>query len=103
VILTTNYGEAGALRLMGTDLPPVHSGHNAAWRWGPPPDSRDVTVLVGWWGPEWRSAISSSCEQRATIANAAGMPNEEQGAGVYVCEGLREPWSTLWPEIRHLD
>jgi hypothetical protein len=103
VILTANYGEAGALELLGADMPPVHSGHNAYWRWGPPPDTAGVGILVGHWGPEWRSTLFTSCRQAATIDNAAGMPNQEQGAGVYVCTDRRRPWSAAWPDVRHLD
>jgi 4-amino-4-deoxy-L-arabinose transferase-like glycosyltransferase len=103
VVLTANYGEAGALMLFGRDLPPVVSGHNAVWRWAAPPDTSDVTVLVGWWGPDGRAALFSRCAPGATIRNEAGMPNEEQGAGVWVCAGSRIPWSRQWPRLRHLD
>jgi hypothetical protein len=36
-IFTGNYGEAGALDVLGTadHLPPVLSGHNTFWLWGP--------------------------------------------------------------------
>jgi hypothetical protein len=104
VILTANYGEAGALELLGSaDLPPIHSGHNAVWRWGPPPDTSDVAILVGWWSPQWWSTLFASCEAAATIDNAAGMPNQEQGAGVLVCTRPHRPWSVAWPDVRHLD
>ncbi len=102
-ILTANYGEAGALELLGTDLPPVYSGHNSYWSWGPPPDALDVGVLVGWWSPEYRDALFGSCRQAATIGNAVNMPNQENGAGVFVCTGPRGPWSATWPKARHLD
>ena len=38
VILTNDYSEASPLVLLGHGLPPVYSGHNAYWAWGPPPD-----------------------------------------------------------------
>ncbi len=46
-IFTQNYGEAGAIAEFGPalGLPYPHSGHNAWWLWGPPPD-RDRTVVV---------------------------------------------------------
>lgn len=42
VILTRNYGEAGAIDRNGPrlGLPPAYSGHNGYWEWGPPPDTR---------------------------------------------------------------
>jgi hypothetical protein len=97
-ILTRNYGEAGALTLLGRDLPPVYSGHNSFADWGPPGDDRDLVVLVG----HWNASRFGPCERRATIDNPAGIENEEQGAGVWLCPRLPEPWSELWPAIRRL-
>ena len=51
VILTNDYSEASPLILLGTGLPPVYSGHNAYWSWGPPPDDRTVVIHVGDWRP----------------------------------------------------
>jgi hypothetical protein len=102
VILTANYGEQGALELLGPDLPAAYSGHNSLADLGPPPDDHDVVVLVGWWSSPWWSGRLGSCEPIATIDNAAGMPNQEQGAGVAVCRTLR-PWSEMWSDFRHTD
>jgi hypothetical protein len=103
VIFTVNYGELGALELLGENLPPAYSGHNSTWSWGPPPDDRDVVVLVGPWGAAKAAGLVGRCIREATITNAAGMPNEEQGASVAVCEGMPRPWSVIWPELRHFD
>jgi hypothetical protein len=102
-IMTANYGEHGALTILGEDLPPVVSGHNSLWSYGPPPDERDVAILVGWWSPGYRDPSFGTCSLAATIGNDAGMPNEENGAGVYVCPAMPRPWSAIWPELRHLD
>ncbi len=45
IILTRNYGGAGALQRLGRDLPPVHSVHNSYHTWGPP-DPFDVAITV---------------------------------------------------------
>jgi hypothetical protein len=102
VILTANYGEQGALELLGPGLPPAYSGHNSLADYGPPPDDHDVVILVGWWSTPWWSGMLGGCDRVATIDNAAGMPNQEQGAGVAVCTTLR-PWSAIWERFRHLD
>jgi 4-amino-4-deoxy-L-arabinose transferase-like glycosyltransferase len=102
LILTANYGEAGALEVLGTGLPPVYSGHNAYARWGPPPEDRDLAIVVGW-DQGWRGRLFEDCRAAARIDNGAGMPNEERGRAVHVCSGLRQSWATAWPWIRHLD
>jgi hypothetical protein len=100
VILTNDYSEASPLVLLGSGLPPVYSGHNSYWAWGPPPADRTVVVHVGDWRPADWSQFFVGCHVVATIDNGLGIPNGEQGAAVSVCSGLRAPWTTLWPELR---
>jgi hypothetical protein len=104
-ILTDNYGEAGALELLGAGLPPVYSGHNSYWDWGPPPDSLTAAVVVthatsadfaAYWG-------LGTCRRVARVDNGLGLDNQEQGVGVWVCPALGVPWSQSWARIRHLD
>jgi hypothetical protein len=100
VILTNDYSEASPLVLLGSGLPPVHSGHNAYWAWGPPPADRTVVVHVGDWRPTDWSAFFVSCHDVARIDNHLGIPNGEQGKAVSICTGLRSPWTTMWPALR---
>jgi 4-amino-4-deoxy-L-arabinose transferase-like glycosyltransferase len=100
VILASNYGEAGALDLLGTGLPPVYSGHNAFWDWGPPPADDTVVVRVGDWTPLDPTTLFVGCHEVAHIDNGAGIENQEQGQAISVCSGLRAPWPQLWPELR---
>jgi hypothetical protein len=101
VVFTANYGEAGALTLLG-DLPPVHAGHNSFADWGPPDDARDLIVLVGHWQQRVGTGIFGRCDQRATISNPARVENEELGAGVWVCPDPPGRWSGIWDELRFL-
>jgi 4-amino-4-deoxy-L-arabinose transferase-like glycosyltransferase len=105
VILTDNYGEAGALELLGADLPPVYSGHNAYSRWGPPPDGRTVAIVVTHattadFGTYWGLG---ACTRVAAVDNGLGLDNQEQGVGVWLCPRVSKPWLVAWPSIRHLD
>jgi 4-amino-4-deoxy-L-arabinose transferase-like glycosyltransferase len=100
VILTNDYSEASPLVLLGTGLPPVYSGHNGFWDWGPPPADRTVVVHVGDWRPEDWSQFFVGCRVVAYIDNGLGIENSEQGKAVSVCTGLRAPWTTLWPSLR---
>jgi len=100
VILTNDYSEASPLILLGTGLPPVYSGHNSYWSWGPPPPDLTVVVHVGDWRPADPSQFFIGCHDVAHIDNGLGIPNGEQGEPVSVCTGLRAPWTTIWPELR---
>ncbi len=100
VILTNDYSEGSPLELLGTGLPPVYSGHNAFWDWGPPPADRTVVVHVGDWRPEDWSQFFVGCHDVAHIDNGLGLENGEQGKAVSVCTGLRAPWTTIWPGLR---
>jgi 4-amino-4-deoxy-L-arabinose transferase-like glycosyltransferase len=100
VILTNDYSEASPLELLGTDLPPIYSGHNSFWAWGPPPADRTVVVHVGDWRPADWSQFFVGCHDVAFIDNGYGIENAERGMAVSVCTGLRAPWATLWPSLR---
>jgi len=99
LVVTQNYGEAGALRKYGVGLP-VHSGHNGFGDWGPPPESATgVVVWVGFAAPEADQLVG--CSQAATIRT--GVDNEEDGNGVWVCQGPAGSWARAWRHLRHLD
>ena len=100
VILANDYSEASPLVLLGHDLPPVYSGHNAYWDWGPPPPDLTVVVHVGDWRPADWSRYFSDCRDVAHVDNGLGIDNGEQGEAITVCTGVRAPWTTMWPALR---
>ena len=100
VILTNDYSEASPLVLLGAGLPPVYSGHNAYWAWGPPPADRTVVVHVGDWRPEDWSQYFVGCHVVDRVDDGLGIQNSEQGKEISVCTDLRAPWTTLWPSLR---
>lgn len=100
VILADDYSEASPLVLLGSGLPPVFSGHNAYWDWGPPPEDRTVVVHVGDWRPTDWSHYFVGCRVAAHIDNGLGIPSSEQGEAVTVCTGTRASWTTMWPALR---
>ena len=103
-VFTSNYGEAGAIALLGParGLPYPYSGHNGWWFWGHPPD-RDTSALLVGVDPSTATADFVGCRVRARIDDGVGLNNQEQGDPVWVCSGVREPWSRLWPSLRHYD
>jgi hypothetical protein len=103
VILTGNYGEAGAIERYGREhgLPQPYSGHNAYADWGPPSEGAAPVITVGL-SPEAMAAHLDGCRVVAHIDNDDGVDNDEQGEPVMVCRGPRGSWSEQWPELRHL-
>jgi hypothetical protein len=97
VVVTQNYGQAGALLWYGVDAP-VFSGHNGFGDWGPPSSDGPV-VYVGYRAPD--ADQLTGCRRAATLRT--GVDNEEDGNGVWVCTGPAGSWGKAWPRIRHLD
>jgi hypothetical protein len=100
-VLTRNYGEAGAVDHFLPALAPAHSGHNAYWSWGPPPDDATSVIVVGYAEQDVR-AWFGEVTRAATIDNGVRLDNEEQGAPVWVAREPRAPWAELWPRLRRL-
>jgi len=98
VIVTRNYGEAGALLWYG-NTPPVYSGHNGFADWGPPPTDSGPVLYVGEQVPD--PDVLTGCRLAATLNT--GVDNEENGHGIWVCTGPTTSWSHAWDRIRHLD
>ncbi|MCW2800711.1 MAG: hypothetical protein JWQ70_2183 [Aeromicrobium sp.] len=100
IVLTGNYGEAGAMLRYRPDAAGVFSVHNSFWTWGPPPDTSTV-VAIGFSKAEltrWFADVQPA----ATIDNGLGVDNDEQGEQVWVCTAQRQPWATLWPTMQRL-
>ena len=103
VIVTANYGEAGAIDRYGArlGLPNAFSGHNGYWDWGPPPNEPAPVIAIGFSRNELARSMSG-CRIEARIANSAGIENEELGRPVWLCDRTLAPWSVLWPRFRSL-
>ncbi|MGW5579477.1 glycosyltransferase family 39 protein [Micromonospora chokoriensis] len=104
VVLTANYGEAGALARFGParDLPRAYSGHNSMVDFGRPPADADVVIAVGWERPDRLNAWFESCTQAGRVDQRVEVDNDENGGPIHVCRGLRRPWAQIWDtEVRH--
>jgi hypothetical protein len=102
-IFTGSYAEAGALDVYGGPyhLPPVISGHNTFWLWGPG-DASDTTVLyVDAEGQLWLHF--ASCRQLAVYNPPDQVKNNWNDLAIGVCTGPTGSWKTLWPYMKHYD
>lgn len=101
VVLTANYGEAGAVDRFGgaLGLPPAHSGHNSYADVRVPPDGAGPVLLVGYREPGDRF---TGCAALPPVRLPHDVDNEEQGAPLWACEAPARPWSVLWPDIRRV-
>jgi hypothetical protein len=94
VIVTSNYGEAGALELFGRGLPPVASTDVSVRYWRPPVAGRRA-LLVGF--PEAKA--SGFCRGYALLGRIE-MPtaNHERGLPIARCT-LDSTLAAEWPQI----
>jgi len=102
VVLTSNYGEAGAVDRYGPadGLPAAYSGQDSFWYWGAPPASATIAVVVGY--SKAQLGFCGSAQLAATLDNHVGVADDEQGQPVWVCTQLRVGWPALWPWLRYL-
>lgn len=105
LVLTGNYGEAGALDQAtdrGVPLPPVASGHNGYWWWGPPDGEPRRVLTVGRWSDEQLLGWFARCEPVGEVRNDAGVDNDEDGVLLRLCQDPVAGWDELWPSVRRL-
>ncbi len=104
MVVTSNYGEAGAVARYGPELglPVPFSGHNALADQGRPADDVRTVLLVGGQLPSVRQFFGE-CRVVAELASGLDVDNEEEGMPVAVCREPTLPWMALWPKFAHLD
>jgi hypothetical protein len=102
-IFTGAYAEAGALDVYAGPyhLPPVISGHNTFWLWGPGTAS-DTTVLYVDAAGQLRPYFAN-CRQLAVYNPPDQVRNDWNDLAIGVCTGPSGAWTTLWPHMKHYD
>jgi len=95
-----NYGEAGAIDFFRSelDLPPVISGHNSYWLWGPGSCQGDVLLIIGG-RREDHARYFSEVEVGSVVRCAYCMPFETD-LTIWLARGLRVPIDTVWPTLK---
>ncbi len=93
VVITANYGEAGALALYGRHLPPIASPDVTLRFWRPQVGGRNA-VLVGFAAGE-----APFCRGYRIVGRVAmPVPNQERGQPIARCL-LRSSLRSVWPAV----
>jgi 4-amino-4-deoxy-L-arabinose transferase-like glycosyltransferase len=97
-----NYGEAGAVDLLGRKygLPKASSGHNNYFLWGPQ-SSGEILIIIGG-DPEDHRQAFHDVRQAGKIRCGLCMPYENDQP-VWIARGLKAPIRQIWPMTRHYD
>ncbi len=102
IVLTANYGEAGAIERFAPRLAArVYSGHNAMHTLTPPPAGTRTVVAVGR-AMSWLDADFASCRTVGHLDSGLDVHSEEQGAPIQVCTGRTAPMTAVWSRAAHL-
>ena len=102
-IMVGNYGEQGAIEILGPayHLPPPISGTNSAWLRGypePPP----ATLIVLGFGQSYVNRTFMACRLAGHNGNSLGVENEESRdhPDIFVCGSPRLPWPEFWKQYQ---
>lgn len=102
-VLVGNYGEQGAIELLGPayKLPPPISLTNSAWLRDYPAQPPKTLIVVGV-SNEWAEKIFTGCRLAGHNGNSEGIKNEENQfhPDIFVCAGPRLPWPEFWKKYQ---
>jgi len=102
VIVAENYGEAGALEFFGKaqNLPPVLSGHNQYFLWGPRGNLGEVLIDVN--GDCGKSIqLYRSATLAAVFSNPLVMPHENN-IPIMICRGPTKDLKDILAEYKEI-
>jgi hypothetical protein len=106
-VLTSNYGEAGALQQLAPPgrVPPVISGHNNYYLWGPAMCTGRVLITVGYALSDLKRVdVFYSRITRAAIDRCRYCVDYERTLPIYVFSGAtRTIFPRLWTALKHYD
>jgi hypothetical protein len=104
-VFTENYGEASALILLAKSgsLPPVISGHNTYWLWGPGSCSGQVVITVGLSQSDVAQSYLS-VTSAGTVQCSYCQP-DEYNAPIYIATQPRAhaTLSSVWQRVKHFN
>jgi len=102
-IFAQNYGEAGALEFYGPryGLPPVISGNNNYYLWGPGHCTGETLIILG--GDLADAQAVFSDVQQAGQTHCDYCMSYENNLPVYFAQGLKIPLEQLWSSVKKFE
>lgn len=104
-VVTSNYGEAGALSQLSAPsrLPPIISGHNNYYLWGPDGCTGEVLIGVGFSPADFQGKYANVVV--AATQKCQYCVSFEQDLPIVVASNPTIPidLSQLWPSVKHYD
>jgi hypothetical protein len=102
-ITTGNYGEYGAIEILGRAyaLPNPIGTTNSEWLRGYPTTAPTTLIVLGL-SAEQANDLFTGCRLAGHNGNSEGVRNEESQdhPDIFVCGPPRKPWAELWKEHR---
>lgn len=103
-VFAQNYGQAGAIEVFGPKygipLGTAISAHQSYFLWGPRGYTGESIIVMDD-RPERLAELFSSFRKVAEVSHPYSMPY--QHFDVYYCEGIKQPLTTLWPQLKKWD
>jgi len=102
-VLVGNYGEQGAIEMLGPayHLPVPISMTNSAWLRGYPEPTPTTLIVIGFSSKGAERAFTG-CRLAGHNGNSAGVKNEESQShpDIFVCGPPKLPWPEFWKEYQ---
>ena len=98
-IVVGNYGEGGAITILGSEyhLPPAIQLTNSGWLRSYPASLPNTLIVVGWRQQQLDAAFTG-CRVAGHNGNSLGVKNEESedNPDIYVCGPPKQGWAEFW-------
>lgn len=100
-ILASNYGQAGAIDILGAKygLPAAISGHQNYWLWGPRGYTGEEMIVINSASLDEMNAVYTSCIVAGMRNDPYTMPWEH--GSIYLCHGRKKTYEADWKELKH--
>jgi len=109
LVYVRNYGQAGAIDLLGGKygLPKASCAHNNYWLWGPPDWDGKAAIILGWSRDIEENLTDleqrfESVEHAATFTHPYNMPYESSRHW-FICRNANFSFTEIWQQEKHFN